>query len=87
MAWLACDIDGREIICTGELVRLVTGWHKKRWLSYSIKLPKGTVKHLIGRELTWEDEPVQLVRLISGWHEKRGVSYSKRLLIGRTDLA
>jgi hypothetical protein len=40
MAWLVCDIDGREIICTGELVRLVAGWHEKRWLSYSIELPK-----------------------------------------------
>lgn len=27
---------------------------------YSIILPKGTIKKLIGRELTWEDEPVEL---------------------------
>ena len=27
---------------------------------YSIPLPKGTIKKLIGRELTWEDEPVEL---------------------------
>lgn len=25
-----------------------------------ISLPKGTIKKLIGRELTWEDEPIDL---------------------------
>lgn len=25
-----------------------------------IKLPKGSIKKLIGKELTWEDEPVEL---------------------------
>jgi hypothetical protein len=27
---------------------------------YSIVLPKGTIKKLIGRDLTWEDEPVEI---------------------------
>ena len=27
----------------------------------SIELPNGTIKKLIGRELTWEDEPVELI--------------------------
>ena len=27
---------------------------------YSIVLPKGTIKNLIGRDMTWEDEPVLL---------------------------
>ena len=27
---------------------------------YSIILPKGTIKKLIGKELTWKDEPVLL---------------------------
>jgi len=27
---------------------------------YSISLPKGTIKKLIGREMTWEDEPVKI---------------------------
>jgi hypothetical protein len=26
----------------------------------SIELPKGSIKKLIGRDLTWEDEPVEL---------------------------
>lgn len=25
-----------------------------------IELPKGTIKKILGRELTWEDEPVEL---------------------------
>lgn len=28
---------------------------------YSIVLPKGTIKKLIGRDMTWEDEPVNLL--------------------------
>jgi hypothetical protein len=30
------------------------------YLGYSIELPKGTINKLIGRELSWEDEPVEL---------------------------
>ena len=25
-----------------------------------VKLPKGTIKKLIGKELSWEDEPVEI---------------------------
>ena len=25
-----------------------------------VELPKGTIKKLIGRELTWDDEPIEL---------------------------
>ena len=59
---------------------------KKDGLVTQSNCQKGTIKHLIGRELAWDDEPVELVRLITGWHEKRGVSYSTRLLIGRTNV-
>jgi hypothetical protein len=27
---------------------------------YSIPLPKGTIKKLIGKDLTWDDEPVKI---------------------------
>ena len=27
---------------------------------YSIPLPKGTIKKLIGKDLTWNDEPVKI---------------------------
>lgn len=26
----------------------------------AVELPKGSIKKLIGRDLTWEDEPVEL---------------------------
>lgn len=29
-------------------------------IDYTIELPKGTIKKLIGRDLTWEDEPVEI---------------------------
>lgn len=28
-------------------------------IDYTVKLPKGSIKKLIGRDLTWEDEPVK----------------------------
>ncbi len=29
-------------------------------LDYTIELPKGTIKKLIGRDMSWEDEPIEL---------------------------
>ena len=29
-----------------------------------ISLPKGTIKKLIGREMTWEDEPIDLAEYL-----------------------
>lgn len=37
--------------------------NRKRWnvgYGHAITLPKGTIKKLIGRDLTWEDEPVEI---------------------------
>lgn len=38
--------------------------NRKRWnIGYfgdAVILPKGTIKKLIGRELKWEDEPVEI---------------------------
>ena len=59
MAWLAVDKDGRESIFRGSPYR-----HLSRWLpvvaTNGIFLPKGSVEKLIGRELTWDDEPVEI---------------------------
>ena len=64
MVWLACDITGTEIICNRKLERLVTGWNSTAWFGNFIALPKGSIKHLIGRELTWEDEPVEFTEVV-----------------------
>ena len=63
MAWLAGDKDGTECICSTESYQ---DWEDFKWCienifdSCAIGLPKGSIKKLIGRELTWEDEPVEL---------------------------
>ncbi len=60
MAWLAVDKNGDEYIYINKP-------HKEEgvvvWIYigniYSL-LPKGSIKKLIGRELTWENEPVEI---------------------------
>lgn len=71
MAWLAVNGNGDEIISPKKPTR---GWGKQ-W-DYSeevlcegecgsaeivIMLPKGSIYKLIGKELTWSDEPIELV--------------------------
>ena len=60
MAWLAVDKNGDEYIysykpyrdcCKGE-IWLLDGDY--------VKLPKGSIKKLIGRDLTWDDDTVEL---------------------------
>lgn len=76
MAWVAVDKDGQEGIFTFKpyrkdynrsLYKLYepTYWSDKDASKYGnedteIKLPKGTIKKLIGKDLTWEDNPVEL---------------------------
>lgn len=59
MYWLAVDKNGDEFIY-GEKPRrdiFDTIWSSSLdW----IELPKGSIEKLIGRVLTWEDEPVEL---------------------------
>lgn len=57
MAWLAVDKDGIETIYMSEPNRFDKYWDD---CCPSIKLPKGSIKKLIGRELSWEDKPVEL---------------------------
>ena len=59
MAWLAVDKKCREYIHEEFPYRSMS---YEEWWSYrdAIILPKGSIKKLIGRELTWEDEPVEL---------------------------
>ena len=60
MAWLVKDgRDNTEWVFEFEPERAKTSdfWHS---LGECVELPKGTIKKLIGRELTWEDDPVEL---------------------------
>lgn len=58
MAWLAVDLDRKEYVYEYTPKRMINHWY----VSYGecCHLPKGSIKKLIGRELTWEDEPVEL---------------------------
>lgn len=63
MVWLAVDNDGTELIFNEQPYRdYVDDIWCIRYIfdSYAIKLPKGSIKKLIGRNLTWEDEPIEL---------------------------
>lgn len=61
MAWLAVNKDGTEVI-TDNINNTHRNMFGGYWYCCSqiIVLPKGTIKKLIGRELTWNDEPVEI---------------------------
>lgn len=59
MAWLAVNYHGVEVILSDrpkKLFRRLWGNDKTQ----IIPLPQGSIKKLIGRELSWQDEPVEL---------------------------
>lgn len=56
MPWLVVDKIGEELISRTEPFRV-----GDYWIGYSIfHLPKGSIKKLIGKELSFSDEPVEL---------------------------
>lgn len=56
MAWVVVDKIGEELISRTEPFRI-----GDYWIGNSIfHLPKGSIKKLIGRDLTFDDEPVEL---------------------------
>lgn len=66
MAWVAVNKDGSESIFDVKPNRVDRFWSDEfyinddvRWDS-EIELPKGSIKKLIGRDLDWNDEPVEL---------------------------
>lgn len=64
MAWVAVDYGGTEWISEHEPIRDSPGYFEppQYWSFYSdkIMLPKGSIKKLLERELSWSDEPVEL---------------------------
>ena len=66
MAWVAVDKDGSERIFEQKPRRFAQCvWvsthndYRNRFYDF-VELPKGSIKKLIGRELSWSDEPVEL---------------------------
>jgi hypothetical protein len=63
MPYLAVDEDGTEGIFNTcpDRVNNDMWWYEEWSLHCSeLDLPKGTIEKIIGRSLTWEDEPVQI---------------------------
>ena len=60
MAWVAVDENKSEWIFEEEPTQENGIWMKESWENECVRLPKGSIKKLIGRELTWEDKPVEL---------------------------
>ena len=69
MAWVATDGAGVEWIFTVKPHRLKNyqSWEIAYKDTYvrtdTIELPKGSIKKFIGKDMTWEDEPINLYDL------------------------
>ena len=63
MAWLAVDKNGTECICSTKPYQDLGDF---KWCienlpeSNAVELPQGSIKKLIGRELSFSEEPVEL---------------------------
>ena len=64
MAWVAVDKDGSETMFTDKPCRVFDDVEDCFYWDTSsgmfINIPEGTIKKLIGKDLSWEDEPVEL---------------------------
>lgn len=70
MAWVATNFNGTETISPDKPIRDFREWacykdveieSEHGEMDFTIPLPKGTIRKLIGKELTWEDDPVELI--------------------------
>ena len=61
MAYVAVDKNEEEWKYSGKPVRCheYERWQPKMTFGW-VELPKGSIEKLIGKKLTWEDEPVEL---------------------------
>ncbi len=63
MAWLAVNKDEQNGLCPKSPSGRCGHWEYLEEVynvPIEIELPKGTVYKLLGKELTWDDEPVEL---------------------------
>ena len=64
MVYLAVNKDGSEVVSNTRIKRFKDYWvdeffeHEFDTIDV-VFLPKGSIKKLIGKELTWEDNPVE----------------------------
>lgn len=67
--WLAVDKNGTERACS---IKPNRACYAPEWEAINhpdgdyvdcVALPTGTIELLLGRKLTWEDEPVEITKL------------------------
>lgn len=58
--WVCVNSFGTELIFETEPHKAVYSWRDDYGSCKCIEIPQGSIKKLIGRELTWNDEPVEL---------------------------
>lgn len=66
MPWLAVDKDSTESIYEEKPIRRLKEWEcttfgESEWQEFTqyVKLPTGTIEKLIGKSLTWDDNPYE----------------------------
>ena len=63
MSWVAVDKNGTEAVYTNKPERFLYDQNVGAWYDFygkDVRLPSGSIEKLIGRKLTWENEPVEL---------------------------
>lgn len=61
MPFIAVDKNGKEYICSVKPERDTHAeWWSLESYGYLVEVPQGTSLKLTGKQLTWEDEPVEL---------------------------
>ena len=58
MAWLAVDKDGQEWIYLSKPVKFTRSWRPSN--ASCTQLPKLTIRDLLDKDMTFEDEPVEI---------------------------
>lgn len=59
-AWVCVNYVGMELMFASKPNKVDGSWQDDNGYCKCLELPKGSIKKLIGRELTWSDEAVEL---------------------------
>ena len=59
-AWVCANSFGMELMFASKPHKVDDSWRDNNGCCKCLELPKGTIKKIIGRELSWSDEPVEL---------------------------
>ena len=60
MAWLAVNDSGVEAVYENKPCRNDENGYFSPVNGHYVTIPRGSIQKLIGRELTWDDEPVEI---------------------------